>query len=468
MDMQTRVNVRACIDERPFGRYQLLVTGLCALIVFLDGFDTQAIGYVAPAIIKEFGVSRAALSPVFSASLIGLMLGALIGGPVSDRFGRRPVLLGGMVFFGIMSLLTVMAGSIESLLVLRLLTGLGLGCVMPNAIALTSEYAPARVRSTAVMVMFCGFSLGAALGGLAAAVLIKDFGWQSVFVAGGVLPLVAAGAVWLWLPESVRFLVLNGGDKQRIAAIMQKIDPAFAGKGVLFQADEHKETKFPVKQLFADKRALLTGLLWVVFFMSLMDLYFLSNWLPTVINDAGIPVGSAALITAMLQVGGTVGTLVLGRVFDKVSPFLALSVIYFAGGDDLRRRLLRHRRPDRRQRAGGQVLPDLDPRHRGGMVAGHRPHRFGARSGHRRHAAVDALGHAPAVPRGRHSGVHRRDCGAGHQPVRRRAPGRGITAGVMSGHQAAQFTLSGFFLSAPVTRRVGTYSQPLTIMSLAM
>jgi AAHS family 4-hydroxybenzoate transporter-like MFS transporter len=222
-----------------------------------------------------------------------------------------------------------MAGSIESLLVLRLLTGLGLGCVMPNAIALTSEYAPERVRSTAVMVMFCGFSLGAALGGLAAAVLIKDFGWQSVFVAGGVLPLVAAGAVWLWLPESVRFLVLNGGDKSRIAAIMQKIDPAFAGKGVVFQADEHKETKFPVKQLFADKRAMLTGLLWVVFFMSLMDLYFLSNWLPTVINDAGIPVGSAALITAMLQVGGTAGTLVLGRVFDKVSPFRALSVIYF-------------------------------------------------------------------------------------------------------------------------------------------
>jgi AAHS family 4-hydroxybenzoate transporter-like MFS transporter len=329
MDMQTRVNVRACIDERPFGRYQLLVTALCALIVFLDGFDTQAIGYVAPAIIKEFGVSRAALSPVFSASLIGLMLGALIGGPVSDRFGRRPVLLGGMVFFGVMSLLTVMAGSVESLLVLRLLTGLGLGCVMPNAIALTSEYAPERVRSTAVMVMFCGFSLGAALGGLAAAVLIKDFGWQSVFVAGGVLPLLAAVAVWIWLPESVRFLVLNGGDKKHIAAIMQKIDPAFAGKGVVFQADEHKETKFPVKQLFADKRALLTGLLWVVFFMSLMDLYFLSNWLPTVINDAGIPVGSAALITAMLQVGGTVGTLVLGRVFDKVSPFRALSVIYF-------------------------------------------------------------------------------------------------------------------------------------------
>ena len=329
MDMQTTVNVRERIDERPFGRYHFLVTGLCALIVFLDGFDTQAIGYVAPAIIKELGVSRAALSPVFSASLVGLMLGALIGGPLSDRIGRRPVLLGGLVFFAIMSLLTVLAGSIDSLLALRLLTGLGLGCVMPNAIALTSEYAPERVRSTAVMVMFCGFSLGAALGGLAAAVLIADFGWRSVFIAGGVLPLLGAIAVWRWLPESVRFMVLNGGDKGRIAAIMERIDPSLAGKNVAYLADEHKASKSPVRQLFADKRALLTCLLWVVFFMSLMDLYFLSNWLPTVIHDAGIPVSSAALITAMLQVGGTVGTLVLGRVFDKVAPFYALAVIYF-------------------------------------------------------------------------------------------------------------------------------------------
>ncbi len=329
MDIQKKVNVRECIDERPFGRFQLCVTGLCALIVFLDGFDTQAIGYVAPAIIEQFGVDRSALSPVFSASLVGLMLGALIGGPVSDRVGRRPVLLFGLLFFGIMSLLTVLAGSIESLLVMRLLTGLGLGCVMPNAIALTSEYAPERLRSTAVMVMFCGFSLGAALGGLAAAVLIEDFGWQSVFLVGGVLPLLAAVAVWLYLPESIRFLVLKGGDKNRIATIMQRIDPALTNIKAVFQADEHKETKSPVRQLFSDKRGLLTCLLWVVFFMSLMDLYFLSNWLPTVISDAGIPIDSAALITAMLQIGGTVGTLVLGRVFDKVSPFRALSVIYF-------------------------------------------------------------------------------------------------------------------------------------------
>ncbi|RXZ31118.1 MFS transporter [Oxalobacteraceae bacterium CAVE-383] len=305
---------------------------MCALAVFLDGFDTQAIGYVAPAIIKTFHVSRAALAPVFSASLIGLMLGALLGGPLADRFGRRPVLLMGMLVFGVLSLLTASATSIESLLVLRLLTGLGLGSVMPNAVALTSEFSPERTRSTSVMWMFCGFSLGAALGGLAAAGLIQDFGWKSVFVVGGVLPCIAVVGLWIYLPESVRFLVLKGGQEDRIRRTLLKIDPAFDhAAATQFATDEPASAHFPVRELFADKRTMLTLLLWIVFFMSLMDLYFLSNWLPTVISDAGISVSSAALITSMLQIGGTVGTLMLGRVFDKMSPFRALSFIYFIG-----------------------------------------------------------------------------------------------------------------------------------------
>lgn len=333
MDMAHTINVRNFIDQREFGKYQFLVTAMCAMVVFLDGFDTQAIGYVAPAIIKSFHVSRSTLSPVFSASLVGLMLGALVGGPISDRFGRRPVLLAGMLFFGVMSLLTAMATSIQSLLVLRLLTGLGLGCVMPNAIALTSEFSPERTRSTAVMVMFCGFSLGAALGGLVAAGLIHDFGWQSVFIVGGVVPCFSAAVLWVYLPESVRFLVVKGKQDKKVLTILSKIDPTFVNQPpAQFVVDEHNSQEFPVKQLFSDKRMMLTLLLWVVFFMSLMALYFLSNWLPTIISDAGIPIASAALITAMLQVGGTVGTLVLGlgRVFDKVAPFRALSAVYFA------------------------------------------------------------------------------------------------------------------------------------------
>lgn len=324
-----QIDVRKLIDDHPFGRYQVLVTAMCALVVFFDGFDTQAIGYVAPAVVKTLHVSRQSLGPVFSAGLMGLMFGAFIGGPVSDRFGRKPVLLSGMVWFCLMSLLTARAHSIDSLLALRFLTGLGLGCVMPNAIALTSEFAPERVRATAVMVMFCGFSLGAALGGLLSAALIKDFGWQSVFVAGGLLPLLVAVAAWRYLPESPRFLIVKKANSDQIRAVLRKLDPSI-GNDAVFTMGEHSHTapRSPVLMLFAERRSVLTLLLWVIFFMSLLDLYFLSSWLPTMISDTGIAVDSAALITSMLQLGGTLGTLTLGRLFDKVPPFRALAVVY--------------------------------------------------------------------------------------------------------------------------------------------
>jgi AAHS family 4-hydroxybenzoate transporter-like MFS transporter len=324
-----RIDLRALIEDRPFGRYQIFVTALCALIVFLDGFDTQAIGYVAPAIIHALGIERSALSPVFSASLVGLTLGALIGGPASDRVGRRPVLIAGMLIFGVMSLATALAQSVTSLLVLRLATGIGLGCVMPNAIALTGEFAPERVRSTAIMVMFCGFSLGAALGGLAAAGLIRDFGWQSVFIVGGVLPLIAALIAWRSLPESPRFLIVRAKDPARLHAVLRRLAPDLpANAQIDGGTDLHATARAGVGALFADKRARITLLLWVIFFMSLMDLYFLSSWLPTVIHDAGIALDTAALITSMLQIGGTLGTLTLGRVFDRVPPFKALGAVY--------------------------------------------------------------------------------------------------------------------------------------------
>ncbi|WP_353190715.1 MFS transporter [Pandoraea pnomenusa] len=324
-----RIDLRALIDERPFGRYQIFVTALCALIVFLDGFDTQAIGYVAPAIVHALGIERSALSPVFSASLVGLTLGALIGGPISDRVGRRPVLIAGMLIFGAMSLATAFAPSVTALLVLRLATGIGLGCVMPNAIALTGEFAPERVRSTAIMVMFCGFSLGAALGGLAAAGLIRDYGWPSVFIVGGVLPLAFALVAWRYLPESPRFLIVKAQDPARLRAVMRKLAPDLpADAQIDGGADVHATGHAGVGALFADKRVRITLLLWVIFFMSLMDLYFLSSWLPTVIHDAGIPLDTAALITSMLQIGGTLGTLTLGRVFDRVPPFRALAAVY--------------------------------------------------------------------------------------------------------------------------------------------
>ena len=298
------VDVAAFIDAQPVGGFQIRLLLICAAVLFLDGFDTQAIGYVAPALAKEWGLSKGSLGPVFSAGLFGLMIGALVFGPLADRVGRRKIIIFSTLTFG-------------------------LGGAMPNVVAMTSEFSPRRRRATMVMIMFCGFSVGAALGGFLAAALIPQFGWRSVFVVGGVAPLLLVPILALRLPESVRFLALTGRAHERVAELLGFIGPrAVFAPATQFVVHEPELAGIPVLHLFRDGRTLVTLLLWVVFFMSLLDLYFLSNWLPTVLNDLGASVSEAAAIGSMLQVGGVVGTFALGSIIDRFS-FRALALVYF-------------------------------------------------------------------------------------------------------------------------------------------
>lgn len=322
------VDVPGFIDGQPVGRFQVRVLLLCAAVLFVDGFDTQAIGYVAPELARAWGLPRTALGPVFSAGLFGLMLGALLFGPLADRVGRKRIIVLSTAAFGLGTLATVWAEGASSLIALRFLTGLGLGGAMPNAVALTAEFSPHRRRATMVMTMFCGFSLGAALGGLIAAALIPQFGWRSVFLVGGIAPLLLVPVLARGLPESVRFLAISGRANDRVARLLAMIAPSsrFA-PGTRFTAHEPALPGLPVRHLFSEGRAGATALFWVVFFMSLLDLYFLSNWLPTVLNDLGASVSMAAVIGAMLQVGGVVGTFTLGSLIDRFS-FRALAVNY--------------------------------------------------------------------------------------------------------------------------------------------
>jgi MFS transporter, AAHS family, 4-hydroxybenzoate transporter len=323
------IDVAGYIDAQPIGGFQIRLLLTCAAVLFLDGFDTQAIGYVAPAIAREWGLGKAALGPVFSAGLFGLMIGALSLGPLADRIGRKRIIIFSTIAFGLGALATALVQDFAALIAIRFLTGLGLGGAMPNAIALTSEFNPRRRRATMVMIMFCGFSVGAALSGLLAAALIPQFGWRSVFVAGGVAPLLLAPILALKLPESVRFLALKGSADARVAQLLGLLNPnAALAPATRFIVDEVELSGMPVKHLFADGRTLATLLLWVVFFMSLLDIYFLSNWLPTVLNDLGASVSEAAAIGSMLQVGGVMGTLALGSVIDRFS-FRALALVYF-------------------------------------------------------------------------------------------------------------------------------------------
>lgn len=334
MNQTATVDFRQFIDSQPLGRFQLGVAAICAALIFMDGYDAQVMGFVAPALIAQLHISRAAFGPVVSIGLVGMMAGGLVGGPLADRFGRKPVLVGCAFAFGLFSLLTATAASFESLAAFRLLTGLGLGGAMPNSIAITSEYMPKRLRATAITTMFVGMPLGGSLGGFVAAALIPRYGWQSVFVVGGVIPLFIGAWVLASLPESIRFLILKGdGEHVRVAGLLARIAPAGLSLGRLSTtADEPRAKGFIVRQLFAENRGTVTVLLWIMFFMNLLALFFLLSWLPILMHDNGITVQTAILVTATAQIGNAVGGVLLGRLIDWRSSFSILGWTYLAAG----------------------------------------------------------------------------------------------------------------------------------------
>ena len=315
------VDVASLIDRPKVSPYQWLIIGLCAAVVFLDGFDAQSIGFVGPSLIKALHLKPALFGTVVSTGLIGLMLGALFIAPLADRVGRRPLILVATITFGLFSLATAWANNFETLLVLRFLTGVGLGGCMPNAIALTSEFAPAKTRSLLIMLMFCGFTVGSMVSGLISAQLIHIYGWPSVFVVGGVLPLLLAPVIYFVAPESLRFMVTSNAPPARIAQVVRRLDPltAIDDQTQYITAEAHAK-KMSVGQLFAGGRALRTILLWIVFFMSLLDVYMLVSWLPTALNSAGAPVTTAIMAGVILQFGGLVGPGPQGWLLDRFGP----------------------------------------------------------------------------------------------------------------------------------------------------
>jgi AAHS family 4-hydroxybenzoate transporter-like MFS transporter len=324
------LDVRRLIDERPLSGFQVGVAVLCAAIVFLDGFDALIMGYVAPALRAQFHIKQPVLGPVLSAGLFGMLIGALVFGPLADRIGRRPVLLICPLIFGLGSLLTAQSDSVTELLVFRLVTGFGMGGAMPNAIVLTAEFMPKRSRATVVTTMFCGFSLGSAAVGWVAAAVLPRYGWQAVFVIGGILPCLITAVSFGLLSESIRFLLRWRPGDPRARRYLARIAPDLpdaALRGTL-TLDEEARGGFPVVQLFAGRRRWVTTLLWVMFFANLLDLYFVNSWMPTIMKDVGLPEGRAILITTLFQVGGTVGAFAIGRLFDRKLSFRILALGY--------------------------------------------------------------------------------------------------------------------------------------------
>jgi AAHS family 4-hydroxybenzoate transporter-like MFS transporter len=317
MAASIQIDISDVIDKSRITRFQMVIFTLCTLCLLVDGFDLQALGYVAPAVVQDFKIPNATLGPVFGAANVGLLIGTVLFSMLADTIGRRPVLIGTTVFFGVVTLFTAYATSVRDLLVLRFLAGIGLGSVIPNVTALVAEYSPRRTRITAVMILTTlGLNGGAMIGGFISAWLIPAFGWASVFYAGGIAPLVIAVLMFFWLPESMQFLALRHRKPEKIANWMKRIDPT-AAAGVEYVVREENRRGVPVIHLFREGRMMMTILLWIISVMNLLILYFLSSWLPIVIRDAGYSIASAVLIATGLQIGGMIGAFGLASLIGR-------------------------------------------------------------------------------------------------------------------------------------------------------
>ena len=323
------IDVQTFLNEHPFSGYQWVIFALCFWIVLLDGFDTAAIGYIAPSLITEWGVERPALAPVLSAALFGLAFGALSAGPLADRFGRKAVLVGSVLIFGVACLASAFSGSLTQLVIWRFVTGLGLGAAMPNAVTLMSEYCPDGRRATLTNAMFCGFPLGAAFGGFLAAWMIPQFGWRSVLLLGGVAPLILTVLLFLLLPESVRYMVAESYPAERIRNVLRRISAtaADAASFVMHEKTPAPQGKSSIGVVLSRDYVVGSVMLWVAYFMGLVIFYALINWMPILFRDAGMAPGTAALISALFPLGG-VGAILSGWLMDRFNANIIIAVCF--------------------------------------------------------------------------------------------------------------------------------------------
>ena len=310
------------------GSFHRVVIALCALMVMIDGFDTQVIGMVAPAIAASWHVAPASFGAVFGIGLFGGLIGVLALGTASDRFGRKPVLVAAIALFAGISLLTPLTSSLGSLIAVRFVAGLGMGGALPGLIATTSEYLPKAVRTNVTALMYCGFPLGSVLAGVVAAQMLPRYGWSSVFYVGSIIPLALLPLFAWQVPESVHFLAARG-ERERVERILARLKSGIRWNGRLAHVSDARRS--PVAGLFAQGRTPVTVLLWITLFLSLLLTVFLASWLPLVARTAGIDLNSSVLAVSALNIGGVIGCYVIGRLGTRYGPVRPIAVGYGLG-----------------------------------------------------------------------------------------------------------------------------------------
>ena len=324
---RAQIDIGVLMDAGRMSGLQRRVIALCCTATFLDGYDTQALGLAVPLMSESWGLPPSAFAAALSGSLVGLALGAILLGPLGDRFGRRPTLIAMMMVVGLSTFGAALAANPLTLTFWRVLTGLGLGGSVPIATAMTAEYAPTRRRAALVAFMIACMALGSFAAGIIAPLLSNEWGWRGIFIVGAVLPLAMAASLWMGLPESLRFLVARGGDVREIANQVGRIAPQWANSMPTIPTAAHT-VRASVSALFGPAYKMRTILVWVIFWFNLFVIYSLISWVPSLLRSAGWSHDTAQRASGLVALGGIAGGLFVAWIADRGYAIAALFTAY--------------------------------------------------------------------------------------------------------------------------------------------
>lgn len=319
------------IDTNKFSKFQWMIFAVCFLVALLDGYDTVAIGYIAPSLIQEWGIQKPDLATAMSAGLFGIAIGAIGFGPLADKLGRKIMLVISVLVFGVGTFISAYSQNLLHLEIMRFITGVGLGAAMPNAVTLLTEYCPSKRKFFLVNTMFCGFPVGAASGGFLAAWIIPEFGWQSVLFLGGIVPVILAIFLMLFVPESARYSINKGLSQDKIKATLSRIS-ATAKDYTSFYLSENNTAVTTnksegIRVILSKHYAIGSVMLWLTYFMGLVIFYGVSNWMPTLFTTAHISGSLAAIVTGLFALGG-LGAIANGWLMDRYNPSLLIATFF--------------------------------------------------------------------------------------------------------------------------------------------
>lgn len=326
-----QININSIVDEAKFTPFHWGVLIWCLMIIIFDGYDLVIYGVALPLLMQEWALSAVQAGLLASTALFGMMFGAMSFGTLSDKLGRKKTIMICVAIFSGFTFLGAFASAPVEFGILRFLAGLGIGGVMPNVVALMTEYAPKRSRSTLVALMFSGYAIGGMASALLGAWLVADYGWKIMFYLAGI-PFLALPLIWKFLPESLMFLTKKGQTGQ-VRSIVQKIAPEQPiSAQTQFKLNEPVAgDEAPLKALFQQGRTFSTAMFWVAFFMCLLMVYALGSWLPKLMIQAGYSLGASMLFLFALNIGGMAGAIGGGVLADKFHLKPVLSIMFTVG-----------------------------------------------------------------------------------------------------------------------------------------